>query len=179
MEGDGGDEGGGGEEDADGDLFGEAMSAAGGVDENEVAEEESAEQEVKVDGFGGEPEKERGESYGGEQNSREEGGAVAVVEVVAGFEVLLVWGLAVEEASVEKAVGGVEHPDSDEHRQDGGEGKADVVGGGDEPDPEGGYSGSVEREEMPEVEGGSMAGGRRLGSCGRSGMRQGRGCRGL
>jgi hypothetical protein len=179
MTGDGGDEGGGGKEDADGNLFGQTMGAAGGVDEDEVAEEESAEQKVEVDGFGGESEKEWGESYGGEQNSCEKGSAVAVMEVVAGFEVLLARRLAVEEASVEEAVGGVEHPDGDEHGEDGGEGKADVVGGSDEPDPERGYGGSVEREEVPEVEGRSMAGGRGLRSCCWSGVRQSRGRRGL
>ena len=55
------------------------------------------------------------------EDSGEEGGAMAVVEVVAGFEVLLLPGLAVEQAGVEQAVGGVEHPDGEEHGDDGGE----------------------------------------------------------
>jgi hypothetical protein len=106
------------------------------VDEDEVAEEEAAEDEIEIDGVGGEPEQKRGQGYGGQEDSCKEEGAVTMMEVVTGFEMLFLSGLAVEQASVEKAVGGVEHPDGDEHGEDGGDGKTNVVGGADEPDPE-------------------------------------------
>jgi len=61
---------------------------------------------------------------------------MAMVEVVARFEVRLTPALAVERARVQQTVGGIEHPDGDEHREDGGQRKPDTVGGGDEPDPE-------------------------------------------
>jgi hypothetical protein len=59
-----------------------------------------------------------------------------MVKVVAGFEVLFVRGAAVEQARIEQTVGSVEHPHREEHGDDGGYGQVDVVGGGDEPDPE-------------------------------------------
>lgn len=78
-----------------------------------------------------------------------------------GFEVGLRRGMAiertgVEEAGIEQTVGGVEHPDGDKHGQNGGDGEVDVVGSGDEPDPEGGHSRGIQREEMPEIERGAM-----------------------
>ena len=59
----------------------------------------------------------------------------------------------VEEARVHQAIGGVEHPDGDGHCECGGDGKVNVVGGGDEPCPEDGDGWSVEGEKMPEREG--------------------------
>ena len=55
-----------------------------------------------------------------------------------------------EGVGVEEAVGGVERPHSEEHGEDGGDGEVEVIGAGNEPRPEGGYRGGVEREEMPE-----------------------------
>jgi hypothetical protein len=72
---------------------------------------------------------------------------VAMVEVVAGFEGVF----------VEEAVGGVERPDREEHGGYCSSGEADVVGPSDEPGPESGYRGRVEREEMPEGEWVAMA----------------------
>ena len=145
-----GNEGSGGKEDADGDLLGKAMGAAGGVDEDEVSEEQAAEDEVEVDRLGGETEQQRRECCRSQQYPGKEEAAMTVVKVVAGFEVLLLPRLAVEQPRVEKAVGGVEHPHGDKHRGDRRGGKADVVGGGDEPHPESGDGGSIEREQMPE-----------------------------
>ena len=80
---------------------------------------------------------------------------MAVVEVVASFEVLVMGWVGVEDAGIHQTgihqtIGGVEHPDGDDHGERGGDGKVDVVGGGDEPCPENGDSGSVEGEKMPE-----------------------------
>jgi hypothetical protein len=73
-----------------------------------------------------------------------------VVEEVTGFEVFMMGRIGFEEACVHQAIGGVEHPDGAGHRERGGEGKADVVGGGDEPRPERGDRWRVKGEEMPE-----------------------------
>jgi hypothetical protein len=151
-----GDKGGSGEEDANGDLFGKAVSAAGGVDEDEVSEEKAAQNEIEVNGFSGESKEKRGKGCRGQQYPHKEGAAMAVVEVVSGFEMLLLPGLAVERASVEEAISSVEHPHGDEHRGDGREGKTDVIGRGDEPDPERSYSRGVKREKMPERQGRAM-----------------------
>jgi hypothetical protein len=138
LSGYGGDEGGGGEEDADGDLLGQTVSAARGVYEDEVSEDQAAEDEVEADGFGFEAGKEQGEGNGGDEDASEEGGAVAMVEEVARFEGVGLGGLGVEET-----VGGVEHPHGDGHGERGGEREAEVVGAGDEPGPERGYGGGV------------------------------------
>lgn len=66
LAGDGGDEDSGGEEDADGDLFGEAVSAAGGMDQDEVAEDQAAEDEIEMDCVWRESKQERGEGHGGQ-----------------------------------------------------------------------------------------------------------------
>ncbi len=58
------------------------------------------------------------------------------------------------EAGVQQAVGGVDHPDGEEHGGWLGPGKMEVGAAGDEDGPEGGYGGGVEGEEMPEGEGG-------------------------
>ena len=73
-----------------------------------------------------------------------------VVEEVTSFEVFVMGWIGLEETCVHQAVGGVEHPDGAGHRERRGEGKADVVGGGDEPRPERGDSGRVEGKKMPE-----------------------------
>jgi hypothetical protein len=65
---------------------------------------------------------------------------------------LLHWQLAVEQTSVEEAIRGVKHPYGDEHRDDGRQRKADMVGGRDKPYPESCNGRSVEREKMPEDE---------------------------
>ena len=81
----------------------------------------------------------------------EEGAAMAMMETVALFE--LGRGLAAgKRAGVEEAVGGVEHPDGDEHRGRCGEGKMKADGRSDGDGPDGGDGGCVEREEMPEGE---------------------------
>ena len=87
------------------------------MDEDEVAEDEASKDEVEVDGFGWDAREEDGEGERGEEDSCEEDGSVAMVEVVAGFEVGGSGGLRVEET-----VGGVERPDGGghgEHRGDG------------------------------------------------------------
>jgi hypothetical protein len=102
-----GDESGCGEEEANGDLFGKAMGAGRGMDDDEVADDEDTEDEVKANGFGFEVRKKGCESDGGEDDCREKGVAVTMVEVVAGFEVLMMSGIDIQEAGVHEAVGGV------------------------------------------------------------------------
>ena len=120
MAGYGRNEDGGGEAVAYGDLFGEARGGfgvgglvEGDVDQDEVAEDQAAEDEVEVDGFGWDAWEEDREGQGGEEDSGEEGCAVAMVEVVARFKVSGRGGLGVEEA-----VGGVERPDCGGHGED-------------------------------------------------------------
>jgi hypothetical protein len=106
-----------------------------------------------------------GECEGSENDDGEEAGAVLVVEAVAGFEVrVVVWrawevdiwdvdvDVNVEDAGVEEAVGGVDHPDGYEHRGGGSPGKDEVGAAGDEEGPEGGDGWGVEGEKMPEGE---------------------------
>ena len=146
---DGWDEGGGGEADADSDLFGQAMGAPCDVNEDEVSEDEGSENEIEADGSDFEMREEQRESDGREEDSGEEKGAVAVVEVVAGFEVFEEVRLGVEGAGVHQTIGCVEGPDGESHSQCRSEWEMDLVGGGDEPRPESGDGGGVEGEKMP------------------------------
>ncbi len=79
-------------------------------------------------------------------------------------------------AGVQEAVGGVDHPDGEEHGGWLGPGEMDVGAAGDEDGPEGGYGGGVEGEEMPEGEGG-VAGRAEAGRAGGVGRRCGEGRR--
>ena len=83
------DEDGGGKEEADGQLFGEAAGGAAGlwtgVDEQHPGGEECGQKGVEVEGARGYAVEESGECDGGEDNRGEESGAVVVVEAVAGF----------------------------------------------------------------------------------------------
>ena len=88
-----GDKGCGGEADTDGELLGEAMCALRNVDEDEVGEDEATEDEVEPDRFGREMGQQDGEGDGGEKDTGDEGAALTVVEVVAGFEVAGVEGV--------------------------------------------------------------------------------------
>jgi hypothetical protein len=83
----GGNEGGCGEEEAYGDLLWETVSAAAGVNEDEVAAKQAAEDEIEMDGLGFKVRKKSCEGDGGSEDAGEEEAAVAVVEVVARFEV--------------------------------------------------------------------------------------------
>ena len=56
------------------------------MDEEEPGEEQGAVDEVEADGGWAQVRQERGEGDGGDDDSGEEGAAVAVVEEVAGFE---------------------------------------------------------------------------------------------
>jgi hypothetical protein len=78
--------GGCGEEEADGDLLWKAVSAAGCVYEDEVADEQAAEDEVEVNSLRFETGKKYCKREGCQQNSGEEGTAETVVEEVPGFE---------------------------------------------------------------------------------------------
>ena len=98
------------------------MGASCDVDEDEISEDEGAEDEIEVDGRGFEAREEQCEGDGGEEDSGEEEGAIAVVEVVAGFEVLEEVRLGVEDAGVHESgvhqtIGGVEGPDGEGHGQ--------------------------------------------------------------
>ena len=70
--------------------------AACDVDEDEVSEDEGSEDEIEADGGGFEAREEQGEGDGDEEDSGEEGSAVAMVKVVAGFEVCEEMRLGVE-----------------------------------------------------------------------------------
>jgi hypothetical protein len=127
--------------------------AACGVDEDEVSGDNDSEDEVEVDGFGFESREKRCEGDGGEEDSQQEGGAVVVVEVVAGFELFVVADCVdVEDTGVHQTIGGVEHPDGESHGQCGSDRKVNVAGRGDEPGPESGDGWGVEGEKMPERE---------------------------
>ena len=93
------------------------MGASRDVDEDEVSEDEGSEDEIEADGRGFEVREEQCEGDGGEEDSGEEDGSVAVVEVVAGFEVSEEVGLSVKGAGVHESVGGVEGPDGEGHGQ--------------------------------------------------------------
>jgi len=129
------------------------MGAVCSVDEDEVAADQAPEDEVEVYRLGFKVREKDCEGDGGEEDSGEEGCAMAVVEVVASFEVFVMGRIDVEEAGVHQAIGGVEHPDGDGHCERGGDGQVDVIGGGDEPCPENSDGWSVEGEKMPEREG--------------------------
>jgi hypothetical protein len=78
-----------------------------GVDEDEVPAHKASENEVEMDCFSSEAREQDRKDDGGEEDSGEEGRAVAVVEVVAGFKVPVVGGVDVEEPRVHQAIGGV------------------------------------------------------------------------
>ena len=69
------------------------MGAARSVDEDEVAADQASEDEVEVDGLGFEVREKYCEGDGGEKDSGEEGCAVAMVEVVASFEIFVMDGI--------------------------------------------------------------------------------------
>jgi hypothetical protein len=155
------------------------------MDEDEVGEEQHAEDEVEVESSGGEPRQKQGEGERGGEDAGAEGAAVVVVEEMAGFEVCdgrvevvermgfqgtVIERAGVEETGVEEAVGGVEGPDGGGHREGRGERQADVVGGGEEPGPERGDGGGVEREEMPEGDGVRAGEAPGVGWCGVCGL---------
>jgi hypothetical protein len=142
--GDGGNEGGRGEEEADGDLLREAVSAAGGVNEDEVPGEQAAEDEVELDGCGFEMGEKDRECDVGCHDACKECTAMAIVKVVTGFEVS--FGYGSDEAGIEKAIGGVKHPDREKHGNDADHWQAKMIGESDEPDPERGNRWGVERE---------------------------------
>ena len=128
--------------------------AARGVDENEVAEYQGSKDEVEVDGVGIDVREKDRESCGCKNDSVEEEGPVAMVEVVAGFEVaeemrLGVEGAGVHEAGVHQTIGGVERPDGEGHGELRDEWEMNLIGGCDEPGPEGGDGWGVEREKVP------------------------------
>jgi hypothetical protein len=122
------------------------------VDEDEVTAEEAAEDQVEMNGGGCEARKEDGQRDGGEEDSGEEEGAVTVVEVVAGFEIVRLGGRGVHLTCIHETIGGVEHPDGDGHGEDGGDREAEMGSRGDEPGPENGYGGGIEGEKMPEAQ---------------------------
>jgi hypothetical protein len=74
-----------------------------GVDKDEIANQEASQDEVEVECGGFEAGQENGEGDGGEEDPTEEGGAVPVVEVVAGFEILLLGEPSVELPGVHQA----------------------------------------------------------------------------
>jgi hypothetical protein len=155
-----GDEDGGGEEDADSQLFGKAAGGVAGlgadVDEEHPGSEQRGKKNVEMERTGIEVVKKSGERDGGKKKGGNEGGAIAMVEAVTGFEVrgreVGFEEGPVQQACVEQTISGVDHPDGQEHGGWLGPGKMQVAAAGDEHCPQGGYGGSVEREEVPERE---------------------------
>jgi hypothetical protein len=86
---------------------------------------------------------------GSEEKPGEEGASVAMVEVMAGFEESGVERVFGEQARIEEPIGNVERPDGEEHAYDADLWETKVIGRGDEPSPECGDCGGVEREQMP------------------------------
>jgi len=109
-----GDEGGGGEEDADGDLLGQAMVAGVDVNEEEPDEEEHAQDCVEFQRVQQEVSEQCSEGDGAKCDAGEEDVGVAVVEEVARFETSGVQGIDGELACVEETVRSIEHPDGEE-----------------------------------------------------------------
>jgi hypothetical protein len=130
-----------------------SRSVRSSVDEDEVSGQKASQDEVEAKRGWLDAGKKDGECDGREEDADQEGGAVLVVEAVAGFEAIFARGWSVEKTGVHEAIGGVEHPDGDRHGEDGGLGKMDVAGSCDEPCPEGGDGWGIEGEEMPEFEG--------------------------
>ena len=145
---DGWDEDGGGEEEANGEFFGEALEAGSGVDEEEPGGEEDSEGGVEVECGGIEAMEGEGERYGGEEDDGDERAAVAVVKAVTLFEVCGSGAIGVG-AGVEEAVGSVEHPDGKEHGKGAEPGKMDSGAMRDEGGPDGSDRGGVKRKKMP------------------------------
>lgn len=113
----GGDEDGSGKEDADGELFGQARrSGKTSVDEKKPGEQERAEESVEAKSFREQERKQHGQTDGAKDDDGKEGATMAMVEVVASFEVVG----GVGTGGVEEAVAGVEHPDGKEHGHQGG-----------------------------------------------------------
>ncbi len=86
-----GDEDSGGEEDADGEFFGKAAGGVVaekrlGMDQEHPGGQERGEKGVEVEGAGVDAVEESCEGDGAEADDGDEGGAVSVVEAVAGFE---------------------------------------------------------------------------------------------
>ena len=75
-----------------------------------------------------------------------------MVEVMASFERSGVERVLGEQARIEEPIGDVEHPDGEEHCQNADHRETNMVGRGDEPSPERGDGGGVEREEMPAIQ---------------------------
>ncbi len=146
------DEGGGGEEQADGELLGKAMVAGGGVDEDEVASDEGSEEEKELQCGWIELRDEHGEGKGGDAKSEEERSAVAMMEEMTQLKIPGGGGVAMQGLGVKQAVGGVEGPDHQEHGNKADGGKVDAASSSDERGPKGRNRGGIEREKVPEME---------------------------
>jgi hypothetical protein len=93
------------EEDSYGELLREPVCTACGVNQDEVSEEKTAEDKVKMDGLRRDAWKKDGERERREKYAGEESAAVALMEVMARFQVFC----------IEKTVGCVERPNGDSH----------------------------------------------------------------
>jgi hypothetical protein len=74
------------------------------------------------------------------------------MEAVAGFEIgwrVIGLRMCVKQASVEQTVGGVDHPDRDEHGSELGPAQGNAGAARDKEGPERCDGGGVEREQMP------------------------------
>lgn len=103
------------EKDANGDFLRKAMGASGGVDHDEVANNQTSKDEIETKGFGFEVRKKCCKNNCGAYDGYKKGRAMAIVEVVTSFEIEVEGLIGAEEPGVHEAVSGVKHPDSDCH----------------------------------------------------------------
>ncbi len=137
------DEDGGGEEDTNRDFLGKASIGGGPrVDEQKPRSKEGGQQRVEMESADVNAVQEIDQQECSYTDEAEKLCAMEVMEVMAGFEVVV----------VEQTVGGVDHPDGDEHGCRRGPRKRDAGTSREEPGPESCDRGSVEREKMPECE---------------------------
>jgi hypothetical protein len=123
------------------------------MDENKVARDQDAKDQVEANRCGVEVGKKSREGDRGEKDSSQKGSAVTVVEVVPGFEASVSSWIDIEKSGVHQTISSIERPDSESHGECRREGKMDVVGRRNEPGPECGNCWGVEREKMPESKG--------------------------
>ena len=125
------------------------------MQDEEPRDQKRAFDEVETDGGGVERGQQTGEGCRSQGNSDRKGPAMAVMEEVARFEpggepgMRRVQPTGIEQAGIQQAVERVEYPDGEGHGCGRGKRKTDVAAARDEPGPQRGDGGRVEREQVP------------------------------
>jgi hypothetical protein len=86
--------------------------AACGMNENKVARDQAPENQVKANRCRVQVGKKSPESDGGEKNSSEKASAMAMMEVMAGFESLVSIRVDIEQACIHQTIARIKHPNS-------------------------------------------------------------------